>query len=52
MSYIDIHEEREGLTMLQPIQKNFEGFTKKQVEKAILAYATQAMMEHPSDVKF
>ncbi len=41
MPYIDVHAK-----------KNFKGFTKTQVEKAILARDTQAMMVHPSDNQF
>ncbi len=38
--------------MLKNYKKNFKGFTNKQVEKAILAQNTQAMMAHPSDNQF
>ncbi len=40
MPYINVHEYKEGLSMLQTIKKNFEGFTKKQVKKVILARDT------------
>ena len=52
MPYIDVHEDKEGLSMLQTVKKNFEGFTKKQVKKVILAHGTQAMITHPSDDQF
>ncbi len=29
MPDIDVHEDKEGLSMLQTVKKNFEGFTKK-----------------------
>ena len=38
--------------MLGTVRKNFEGFTKKQVKKAILARKAQAMVAHPPDEKF
>ncbi len=52
MPYINAHEDKEGLSMLQTVKKNFKGFIKKQVEKAILAWNTQAMMTYPSDSQF
>ena len=38
--------------MLETVWKNFEGFTKKQVKKAILAREAQAMVAYPPDEKF
>ncbi len=38
--------------MPQTVKKNFEGFTKNQVKKAILAHDTQVMMAHLSDNQF
>ena len=38
--------------MLETVRENFEGYTKKQVEKAILARKAQAMVGHPPDEKF
>ena len=38
--------------MLKTVQKNFEGYTKKQVEKAILACKAQTMVAHPHDDEF
>ncbi len=52
MPYIDIHENKEGLSMLQTVKKNFDRFAKKQVEKAISVCDTQAMMSHSSDDQF
>ena len=52
MLYIDLRESRAGVIMLETLQKNFEGFTKKQVKKAILAREAQAMVAHPPDEKF
>ena len=47
MMYVDMHEHQEGVAMLETVQKNFEGYTKKQVENAILAHKIQAMVAHP-----
>ena len=52
MPFIDLRQHKEGFALVQTIRKNFEGFTKKQIEKAILAREAQAMMGHPPDVKF
>ena len=38
--------------MLETVQKNFEGYTKREVKKAILAREAQAMVAHPPDDKF
>ena len=47
---INMRENHAGLALLQTVHKNFEGFTKKQVEKALLACNVQAMVGHPSDM--
>ena len=52
MPYIDVHEDKEGLSMLHTVKENFKGFTKKQVEKAILARNNQEMMAHPPNDQF
>ena len=52
MPYIDIREHQEGVAMLETVQKNFEGYTKKQVENATLARKMQAMLAHPPYEKF
>ena len=38
--------------MLGTVQKNFEGYTKRQAKRAILASEAQAMVAHPPDEKF
>ena len=52
MPYIDLREHQEGVIMLETVRKNFEGYTKRQVKKAILAREAQAMVAHPPDEKF
>ena len=38
--------------MFETVQANFKGFTRKQVEKAILARRMQSMVAYPSDEAF
>ena len=47
-----MRENENGIVMLKTVRENFEGYTKKQVGKAILARKVQAMVEHPPDKKF
>ena len=52
MPYIDFRKHREGVIMLKTVRKNYEGYTKRQVKKAILACEAQVMVAHPLDEKF
>ena len=52
MSYIDLREAHEGLAMLATVRKNYEGYTERQVKKAILACQLQGMVVHPTDESF
>ena len=38
--------------MLETVKANFEGYTKKQVERSVLARRLQSMLAHPPDEKF
>ena len=38
--------------MVQTVRKNFEGYTKKQVEEAILDRKFKAIIGNPTDNKF
>ena len=49
MPYIDMREYQEAFGMVQTVRKQFKGFTRKEVKKAILAQKLQAMLGHPSD---
>ena len=51
MPYIDMREHQDVFGMVQAARKQFEGFTKRQGKKAILAHKLQAMLGHPSDEK-
>ena len=52
MPYIDLCEYCEGVIMLKIVRKNFEGYTKRQVKKAILACEAQVIVAHPPNEKF
>ena len=52
MPYIYLHDNDDGIIMTETVRKNFEGYTKKQVEKSILACIAQAMVAHPPYEKF
>ena len=52
MPYIDLREENTGLTMIQTICQNFEGFTGREVLQAKLAREVQSQIGHPPDEKF
>ena len=47
--YVDLDEEGDGnaVLLVQTIRKNYEGFTKREVERAILARKLQARSGHP-----
>ena len=49
MLYIDLHTTKAGLMMIKPINKNFESYAKKEIEKAKLSCTTQRMIGHPSN---
>ena len=52
MPCIDLQVTHEGISTLETVRANFEGFTKKQVEKAILAHCMQSMIACPPDEAF
>ena len=49
MSWINMQESKLAIAMVQMIQNNFEGYTKKQAKKAILDHTVQEMVGHPTD---
>jgi hypothetical protein len=52
--YVDL-EEVDGNTatmMVQTVRKNFEGYTREEVERGILARKMQAREGHPSESAF
>ena len=51
-SYIEMHQHMKAFAMVKTVHKNFEGYTKKEVEKATYAHQAQAIMGHPTDEKF
>ena len=52
MPYIDMQNFKEGAIMIETVRKNFENFTKKEIEAARLSRATQSMIGHPPDKVF
>ena len=42
----------ESVTMLRTVRRNFEGFTKWEVEKSNLSCKVQAMLGYPTDKKY
>jgi hypothetical protein len=48
MSYIDLREHQEGHIMLETVQKNMEGYTKREIEKAELSRTVQQRIGHPT----
>ena len=49
MLYIDLHTTKAGLMMIKPINKNFESYAKKEIEKAKFSCTVQSMIGHPSN---
>ena len=52
MPYIDIREHHQGISMIETVQKNFEGVTKKQLNKAIMARVLQRRIGHPPEERY
>ena len=52
MPFTDLRKHKGGFALIETVRKNFEGYTKKQIEKAILAREVQAMTGHYPDKKF
>ena len=52
ITYIYMRCHLEAFAMVQTACKNFEGYTKKKVEKDILNRKVQVMIGHPANDKF
>lgn len=52
--YVDLDEEgsENAVLLVQTVRKNYEGFTRREVERAILARKLQARAGHPSEATF
>ncbi|KAL7531143.1 hypothetical protein ACHAXR_008885 [Thalassiosira sp. AJA248-18] len=52
--YVDLDEEgsENAVLLVQTVRKNYEGFTRREVERAILARKLQARSGHPSEATF
>ena len=44
--------KKEGLCLIETVRKNFKGYSKKEIEKAVLSKTTQAMVGHPPTARF
>ncbi len=44
--------EPHGFAMIETVRGNYEGFTKRKVQRAIEAWQTQAMVAYPIDESF
>ena len=52
MPCIDVRKFKEGTITIETVCKNFENFTKKEIEGAKLSKATQSIIRHLSDKVF
>ena len=52
MPYIYMRDHSEVFEMVQKLRNNFEGYTKKQVEKNILDNTVQVIIGHPTEDNF
>ena len=52
MPYIDLLYNKDIICMIETAQKNFSGFTKKEIEKAQLSCTVQRIIGHPPDGRF
>ena len=62
MPYVDVQTFWEKLSLInlddhltktiETVRKNFEGWTKKEIQDAVSAHEAQAMVVHPPDAKF
>ena len=52
MPYIDLREHQAGISMIETVQKNFEGVTKIQLNKAITARVLQRRIGHPPEERY
>ncbi len=49
--YIDM-QTKEAVAMAQTVRQRYKGYTKREVQDAIAARKTQAMLGHPTDAQF
>ena len=50
MPYLDMRD-KQAVTLLNTVRDNFEGYTKRQIQKAIEARKLQARLAYPTDEK-
>ena len=52
---LDLHKlksNKKAITLINTGRDNYEGYTKRDIAKAILAWKAQSMVRHPSDDQF
>ena len=47
-----MRQHKEAFALVQTVQNNFEGYTKRQVKRGILTRNAQAVVGHPTGDKF
>ena len=52
VSYIDLRENQEDITMIETVCKKFAGATRREIEKAYLTRTVQRRIGHPPDERF
>ena len=52
MPYIDMQDHKEAFAMVETVRSKFEGYTKNEVKRAILAHDAQVMVAHLTDETF
>ena len=52
MSYINLREHKEGISMIETVRKKFAGATKQEIEKVIQSCTVQRRIGQPHDERF
>ena len=52
MPYINLCENKEGISMIETVRKKFTGATKRDIEKSIQSCTVQRRIGHPPDERF
>ena len=52
MPYLDLRDNKEGMCMIETVEKNYAGFTNKEIEKGFMSRTVQRRIGHPPDGRF
>ena len=52
MPYIDLRDNKDGIYMIETVQKHFYGFPKREIKKAQLSRTFERRIGHPPDGRF